>query len=100
MALYFVTLIMAGLNTHWFGPSVTEMMCKMREIEMEHGLGNQNGLGSQKEGYTKLKEQDPKYRSYKSKFGHYHGLSSLCNLIGFLCTTINLIYKALNLSTI
>lgn len=100
MGLYFVALIMAGLNAHWFGPSATEVMLQMREVEEEHGLGNQIGRGSQKEAYAKLKEQDPKYRGYRSMFGRYHGLSSLCNLIGFICTTTNLIYTALNLSTI
>uniref|UniRef100_A0A3Q3W868 Transmembrane protein 205 n=1 Tax=Mola mola TaxID=94237 RepID=A0A3Q3W868_MOLML len=100
MALYFLALITAGLNALWFGPSATEVMFQMREVEKERGLGNQIGLGSQKEDYAKLKEQDPKYRGYKSLFGRYHGLSSFCNLIGFICTTVNLIYAALNLSTI
>ncbi|KAM7386273.1 hypothetical protein PAMA_009080 [Pampus argenteus] len=100
MALYFVALIMAGLNAQWFGPAATEVMFQMREVEKEHDLGNQIGLGSQKEAYAKLKEQDPKYKAYKSTFGRYHGLSNLCNLIGFICTTTNLIYTALNLSTI
>lgn len=100
MVLYFVALVTAGLNTQWFGPAATEVMFQMRAVEEEHGLGNQIGLGSQKEAYAKLKEQDPKYRAYKSTFGRYHGLSSLCNLIGFICTTVNLIYTALNLSTI
>lgn len=100
MGLYFVAVIMAGLNGQWFGPSATEVMFHLREVEKEHGLGNQIGRGSQKEAYAKLKEQDPKYRGYKRMFGRYHGLSSLCNLIGFICTTTNLIYTALNLSSI
>lgn len=100
MAFYFMALIAAGLNAQWFGPTVTEVMLEMRDVEQEHGLGNEVGLGSQKEGYAKLKEQDPKYRTQKRRFGKYHGLSSLCNLIGFICTTTNLIYTALNLSTI
>lgn len=100
VALYFLAMIMAGLNARWFGPSVTEVMFQMREVEKEHGLGNQIGRASQKEAYAKLKEQDPKYRAYRSTFGRYHGLSSLCNLIGFICTTTNLIYTALKLSTI
>lgn len=100
MALYFVALIMACLNAQWFGPSVTELMLQKMEIEKEHGLGNQIGRNSQKEAYAKLKEQDPKYRGCRSSFGRYHGLSSLCNLIGFLCTTTNLVYTALNLSNI
>ncbi|KAL0993012.1 hypothetical protein UPYG_G00102150 [Umbra pygmaea] len=99
MALYFVAVIMAGLNAQWFGPSATEVMLKIHEVEVEHGLGNQVGLGSQKEAYSKLREQDPKYKAYKSTFGRYHGLSSLCNLIGFICTTTNIVYTALNLST-
>ncbi|KAM6904950.1 transmembrane protein 205 [Xenentodon cancila] len=100
MSLFFVALIMAGLNAQWFGPAATEVMFQMREVEQEHGLGNQIGLSSQREGYAKLKEQDPKYRAYKSTFGCYHGLSNLCNLAGFVCITVNLIYAALNLSTI
>ncbi|XP_051243295.1 transmembrane protein 205 [Dicentrarchus labrax] len=100
MFLYFVALIMAALNAKWFGPAATEVMFQIREVEKEHGLGDQIGLGSQKEAYAKLKEQDPKYRAYKSTFGRYHGLSNLCNLIGFICTTTNLIYTALNLSSI
>lgn len=100
MVLYFVALIMAGLNAQWFGPVVSEVTFQMREVEKEHGLGNQIGLRSQRESYAKLKEQDPKYKNYKSTFGRYHGLSNLCNLIGFICTTTNLIYTALNLATI
>ena len=100
MGLYLVALFMAGLNAQWFGPSATEVMLKLREVEKEHGLGEQVGLGSQKEAYAKLKEQDPKYKAWKKTFGQYHGLSNLCNLIGFLCTTTNLVYLALNLSTI
>lgn len=100
MMLYFVALIMTALNSQWFGPAVTETMLKMRVVEKEHGLGDQIGMGSQKEAYAKLKAQDPKYRAYRSTFGRYHGLSSLCNLIGIICTTVNLIYTALKLSTI
>ncbi|XP_061893068.1 transmembrane protein 205 [Entelurus aequoreus] len=100
MALYFVALITAGVNARWFGPAASEVMLQMWEVEKEHGLGNQVGMGSQKEGYAKLKEQDPKYRACRKKFGRYHGLSSLCNLIGVLCITTNLIYTALNLTTI
>ncbi|XP_020555212.1 transmembrane protein 205 [Oryzias latipes] len=98
--LFFVSLITAGLNAQWFGPAATEVMFQMRAVEEEHGLGNQVGLSSQREEYAKLREQDPKYRAYKSSFGRYHGLSSLCNVLGFICTTTNLIYTALNLSTI
>lgn len=100
MLLYFVALIMAGLNAQWFGPSGTEVMFQMWEVEKEHGLGDQIGMGSKKEEYTKLKEQDPKYRAFRKTFGRYHGLSSLCNLIGFICATVNLVYTALCLSTI
>lgn len=100
MVLFFVALIMAGLNAQWFGPSATEMMYKLREVEQEHGLGNEIGFGKEKEAYAKLKEQDPKYRASKRAFGRYHGLSNLCNLIGFICTTTNLAYTALNLNTI
>lgn len=100
MMLYFVALIMTALNSQWFGPAVTEVMLQMREVEKEHGLGDQIGIGSQKEVYAKLREQDPKYRAYRSRFSRYHGLSSLCNLIGIICTTVNLVYTALKLSTI
>lgn len=100
MGLYFVALIMAGLNAQWFGPCASEVLSQIMQIEQEHGLGNQIGRTSQKEAYAKLGSKDPKYRDYRCLFGHYHRLSSLCNLIGFICTTTNLIYTALNLSTI
>ncbi|XP_015248740.1 PREDICTED: transmembrane protein 205, partial [Cyprinodon variegatus] len=100
MGMFFVALIMAGLNAQWFGPAATEVMFQLRAVEEEHGLGNQIGLGSQREEYAKLKEKDPKYRASKKTFGLYHGLSNLCNLIGFICITTNLIYTALKLSTI
>ncbi|MEQ2215433.1 hypothetical protein XENOCAPTIV_000971 [Xenoophorus captivus] len=88
MVMFFMALVMAGLNAQWFGPAATEVMFQMRAVEEEHGLGNQIGLGSQREEYAKLKEQDPKYRAYKKTFGQYHGLSNLCNLIGFIiCST-------------
>ncbi|KAG7264017.1 hypothetical protein CRUP_011346, partial [Coryphaenoides rupestris] len=71
---------MAVLNAMWLGPAVTRLMFQLRAVEEEHSLGNQVGLGSQKEGYAKLREQDPKYRAFKRRFGRYHGLSSLANL--------------------
>ncbi|KAI4821785.1 hypothetical protein KUCAC02_007368 [Chaenocephalus aceratus] len=71
MLLFFVAVITAALNGQWLGPAATEVM-----------------------------EKDPKYKAFKRTFGKYHGMSMLCNLIGFLCTTSNLIYTALNLSTI
>ncbi|TRY97296.1 hypothetical protein DNTS_020588 [Danionella cerebrum] len=100
MALFFVSVIMAALNTQWFGPAATENMLVMQEIEKEHGLGSQVGMNANKEGYAKLREQDPKYKEHRSTFYSYHGLSNLCNLIGFFCTTVNLIYLALHLGTI
>ncbi|XP_034045642.1 transmembrane protein 205 [Thalassophryne amazonica] len=100
MILYFVVLVTAGLNAQWFGPVINEVLLQKMEVEKEHGLGNQIGFGSQKEAYDKLQVQDTKYKACRSKFGRYHGLSSLCNLIGFMCTTTNLIYTALNLSTV
>uniref|UniRef100_A0A672S4Y5 Uncharacterized protein n=1 Tax=Sinocyclocheilus grahami TaxID=75366 RepID=A0A672S4Y5_SINGR len=75
-------------------------MLVMQEIEKEHGLGNQVGMSSNKEGYAKLREQDPKYKEHRTTFYRYHGLSNLCNLIGFFSTTVNLIYLALHLGTI
>uniref|UniRef100_A0A8C1FKI4 Transmembrane protein 205 n=1 Tax=Cyprinus carpio carpio TaxID=630221 RepID=A0A8C1FKI4_CYPCA len=100
MTLFFVAVIMAGLNVKWFGPSATESMLVMHEIEKEHGLGNQVGMSYNKEEYAKLREQDPKYKEHRTTFYRYHGLSNLCNLIGFFSTTINLIYLALHLGTI
>ncbi|ROL51108.1 Transmembrane protein 205 [Anabarilius grahami] len=100
MSLFFVAVIMAGLNAQWFGPSATESMLVMQEIEKEHGLGGQVGMSSNKEGYAKLREQDPKYKEHRSNFYRFHGLSNLCNLIGFFSTTVNLIYLALHLGTI
>ncbi|XP_033945679.2 transmembrane protein 205 [Pseudochaenichthys georgianus] len=100
MLLFFVAAITAALNGQWLGPATSEVMVQMRAVEEEHGLGNQVGLGSEKEEYAKLREKDPKYKAFKRTFGKYHGMSMLCNLTGFLCTTSNLIYTALNLSTI
>ncbi|KAM9394417.1 transmembrane protein 205 isoform 2-T2 [Pholidichthys leucotaenia] len=100
MLLFFAALVTSGLNGQWFGPTATEVMFQMWQVEKEHGLGEEIGLGTKREAYAKLSEQDPKYKAYRRKFGRYHGLSSLCNLTGFICTTINLIYTALKLSTI
>ncbi|XP_060945519.1 transmembrane protein 205 [Limanda limanda] len=100
MVLFCVVPITAGLNARWLGPKVTEIMFQMREVETEQGLGNQIGRGSLKAAYDKLQEQDPKYRGFRSTFVLYHGMSSVCALIGFLSTTVILIYTALKLSTI
>ncbi|CAL8301795.1 unnamed protein product [Merluccius merluccius] len=98
--VYVVALVTAAINAWWLGPATTELMFLLRGVEEEHGLGRQVGLGSQKEAYAKLREQDPKYREWKRRFGRNHGLSSLANLVGFACTTTSLVYTALNLSTI
>lgn len=100
MTLFFVPVIMAGLNAQWFGPSATESLLVMREIEKEHGLGAEVGMGSSREGYTKLRERDPKYKEHRTIFYRFHGLSNLCNLFGFISTTVNLVYLALHLGTI
>ncbi|XP_034750514.1 transmembrane protein 205 [Etheostoma cragini] len=100
MGLYVVALVTVGLNARWFGPAATQVMVQLQEVEKEHGLGGQVGLGAQAEAYAALREKDPKYKACRRSFGRYHGLSSLCNLIGFICTTTNLVYTALNLSTI
>ncbi|KAF3700612.1 Transmembrane protein 205 [Channa argus] len=100
MLLYFVAVIMAGLNAKWFSPAIIEVALHMRDVEKEHGLGNQIGTTSHKEMYAKLRQQDPKYRAWRNKFNRYHGLSLFSNFTGFLCTTVNLIYIALKLSTI
>lgn len=97
MSLFFVAVIVAGLNAQWFGPAVTENMLVMREIELEHGLGGEVGFGTNRERYVKLREQDPKYKAHRTSFYRYHGLSNLSNLVGFGCTTVNLIYLALQL---
>ncbi|KAK3520512.1 hypothetical protein QTP70_024130 [Hemibagrus guttatus] len=100
MALFFVAVIMAGLNVQWFSPAVIEHLQVMREIEQEHGLGGEIGFSTNRERYVKLREQDPKYKAHRKSFYRYHGLSNLSNLVGFACITVNLIYLALNLSSI
>ncbi|XP_062874791.1 transmembrane protein 205 [Trichomycterus rosablanca] len=100
MTLFFVAVIMAGLNAQWFGPATTEHMLVMREIEQEHGLGGEVGFGTKREHYVKLREKDPKYKTHRSSFYRYHGLSNLCNLIGFACTSVNLVYLALHLASL
>ncbi|KAI5619139.1 transmembrane protein 205 [Silurus asotus] len=100
MVLFFMAVIMSGLNVQWFTPTVTEHFLVMREIEQEHGLGEEIGFSTNRERYVKLREQDPKYKAHRKSFYRYHGLSNLCNLTGFACTTINLIYLALHLASI
>ncbi|KPP65981.1 transmembrane protein 205-like [Scleropages formosus] len=100
MILYFSAVILVGLNAQWFGPAVTDFMLKMQEVERAHGLGSEVGMGSKKEGYAKLRERNPKYKAARASFLRYHGLSSLCNLLAFLCSTVNLVYTALHLRTI
>lgn len=100
MALFFVAVIMTGLNVQWFSPTVIEHHQVMRDIEQEHGLGGDIGFSTNRERYVKLREQDPKYKAHRNSFYRYHGLSNLSNLVSFACTTINLIYLALQLSSI
>ncbi|XP_028841664.1 transmembrane protein 205 [Denticeps clupeoides] len=100
MGLYFLAVILSGLNAQWFGPDVSATMFELRAIEEEHGLGKEVGIGSNKEGYNKLRDKDPKYKALRRTFYRYHGLSSLCNLLCFICTTVNLVYMALNLQTV
>ncbi|XP_059204767.1 transmembrane protein 205 [Centropristis striata] len=103
MVLYLVAVLMACLNARWLGPAAAELVLQMREVEEEHGLGEQKEQEEQKEqkeAYAKLSEKDPKYRGYRRAFSRYHGLANLCNLLGFICTTANLTYTALHLSSI
>ncbi|KAG7335057.1 hypothetical protein KOW79_001653 [Hemibagrus wyckioides] len=100
MALFFVAVIIAGLNVQWFTPAVTKHFMVMWEVEQEHGLGGEIAYSTNKEPYIKLREKDPKYKAHRKSFFLYHGLSVLSNFIGFGCITVNLIYLALNLSLI
>ncbi|XP_048847554.1 transmembrane protein 205 [Brienomyrus brachyistius] len=100
VCLYFSALLLVGLNAQWFSQSTTELMLQMQEVEREHGLGGEVGLKTKKEEYAKLREKDPKYKALRATFFRYHGLSSLCNLLALLCTSVNLVYTALHLSTI
>lgn len=100
MALFFSCVLLAGLNAQWFSPTVTEAMFLMQEVEREHGLGGEVGVRTSKEAYSKLREQDPKYKSLRGTFYRYHGLSSLCNLLCVVCTGASLVYTALNLRTV
>lgn len=100
MCLYFAAVVLAALNAQWFGPAVTDAMFALHEVEREHGLGGTVGMRSGREAYAKLREQDPKYKANAATFARYHGLSSLCNLLGFICTTANMVYAGMNLSTI
>ncbi|XP_028679722.1 transmembrane protein 205 [Erpetoichthys calabaricus] len=100
IGLFFASVVLAGLNAQWFGQTVTDTMLQMQEIEKEHRLGDEVGMKAKKEAYKTLREKDPKYKSLRSTFFRYHGLSSLCNLLCVLCTGANLCYTALNLQTI
>ncbi|MBN3286713.1 TM205 protein, partial [Polyodon spathula] len=100
MVLFFSCVLLAGFNAQWFGPAVTEAMFHMQEVEREHGLGGEVGVRTSKEAYSKLREQDPKYKRLRETFYRYHGLSSLCNLLCIICTGASLVYTALNLSTV
>ncbi|KAK3520382.1 hypothetical protein QTP70_024132, partial [Hemibagrus guttatus] len=100
MALFVMAVIIAGLNVQWFTPAVTEHFLVIRKIEQEHGLGGEVGFSANREPYIKLREQDPKYKVHRKSFYRYHGLSVLSNFVGFACITVNLIYLALNLSSI
>lgn len=100
MCLYFGAVVLVGVNAQWFGPAITDALFGMQEVEREHSLGGDIGMVSNKQAYVKLREQDPKYKAFSSTFFRYHGLSNLCNMLGFVCTSVNLVYTALKLQTI
>ncbi|KAM9456854.1 transmembrane protein 205-like [Clarias gariepinus] len=100
MALFFMAVIMSGLNVQWFTPAVLKHSLVMRKIEQEHGLGGEIRFFTTREPYKKLCEQDPKYKAHRKTFYRYHGMSILTNITGFACTTVILIYLALHLATI
>jgi len=100
MALYCSAVVLSGLTTLWCGPQATELMFQMKEVEQEHGLGNEIGPSSEEEAYDKLWERDLKYRNFGRTFLIYNTITSVCNLTGIICTITNLVYKALKLSSI
>ncbi|TNN40717.1 Transmembrane protein 205 [Liparis tanakae] len=100
MALYGSSVIMSGLIALWCGPQSTELMFQMKEVEQEHGLGNEIGPSSEEDAYDRLWERDPKYRTSGRMFLIFNTMTFVCNLTGIICTITNLVYKALKLSSI
>ncbi|XP_072925466.1 transmembrane protein 205-like [Hemitrygon akajei] len=96
---FFVCVIFSGLNAQWFSQTVSEMRMKMEKIEREHSLGDEVGIGTKQEAYSKLKKSDAKYGKLSYRFKKYHVLSMVCNFICVICNGVNLFYTAANLKT-
>ncbi|XP_069783568.1 transmembrane protein 205-like isoform X2 [Narcine bancroftii] len=72
---FFLCVIFSGLNAQWFSQSTNEIMFKMQKIEREHHLGQEVGLGTNREAYVKLKKNDAKYRKLSWHFKKYHAIT-------------------------
>uniref|UniRef100_A0A8C8SSK0 Transmembrane protein 205 n=1 Tax=Pelusios castaneus TaxID=367368 RepID=A0A8C8SSK0_9SAUR len=99
-SLYFICLLLAGINALGFSRATTAAMFRMQAIEQEHGLGGEVGLAARREAYQQLRERDPKYQAVRQTFFKNHGLSSLCNLVCLACNSVNLLCLALHISSV
>ncbi|KAK2863961.1 hypothetical protein Q7C36_003115 [Tachysurus vachellii] len=58
--VFFVCVTVAAVNAQWFGQLTSEIMADMHMIEQACGLGQDIGLSSNREAYSKLCDKDPK----------------------------------------
>ncbi|XP_066548730.1 transmembrane protein 205 [Amia ocellicauda] len=98
--IFFVCVTVAAVNAQWFGQMTSEIMADMHQIEQACGLGQDIGLSSNREAYSKLRESDARYRKLSSRLWLYHSLSSLCNLCCIGCNGLSLYYLAENMTTL
>lgn len=98
--VFFVCVTVAAVNAQWFGQLTSEIMADMHMIEQACGLGQDIGLSSNREAYSKLCERDPKYKQLSNRLWLYHLLSSFCNLCCIVCNGYSLYYLAENLTTL
>lgn len=98
--VFFVCVTVAAVNAQWFGQLTSEIMADMHMIEQACGLGQDIGLSSNREAYSKLCDKDPKYKQLSNRLWLYHLLSSLCNLCCIVCNGYSLYYLAENLTTL
>lgn len=99
ITVFFVCVIIAALNAHWFGQVTSDIMAEMHLIEQSYGMGGNIGLSSNR-SLIQLRHLDTSYKELTSRLSIYHGFSNLCNLCCIACNGLSLYYMAAHLSTL
>ncbi|KAG9350926.1 hypothetical protein JZ751_024815 [Albula glossodonta] len=95
--IFFVCVMIAAVNSHYFGAMTAETMADMHRIERFCSVDKSILLSTSMEAYDKLCESHSEYKRLGCQLWWYHWLSSLCNLCCIICNGFSVFYMTQDL---